>query len=103
MGSGKGERVLRFLVRHLHEDAPTAAEVGARALGGRDGRVAAPVLRRLQEAGLVEAVGSGRWWRPTARGREVDATLDRIVVRRGGKFAGWYASGISIPESSALR
>lgn len=94
-----GEIVLAFLVRYRDEEAPEAGEIGRRVFAA-DGRAVAAVLRRLEDAGLVRAVG--RFWHPTGRGREVDAILDRITAARGGAFQGRYAAGITTTETLAL-
>jgi hypothetical protein len=60
--------------------------------------------RRLKRDGRIKVARSGgKVWSPTARGREVDATLERIRPTRGGIFAPHTAVGITISETLALR
>lgn len=103
-GRPKAERILEHLVKR----ADGAQDVTAIAIdvdGYADGRSVAYALRELETAGLIQRTSGRRrsLWYPTARGREVDAILDRITVARGGTFEGRVRAGITTSETLALR
>jgi hypothetical protein len=108
---GQGEEILQVLVKAEHDGLYSGSTwVGGivRRIGwATDGRSVTPTLMRLQRHKLVERddQGGGRkqHWRPTARGREVDAILDKIVVERGGQFVPFSQAGIDFYEAGALR
>jgi Mn-dependent DtxR family transcriptional regulator len=93
-----GERILELLVDQ-GEMWPWRI---ARYVGGRDGRSVTYPLKRLERAGLIERPPGGGY-RATARGREVDAIMRRITVRRGGSFQPRTEAGVDVTESVALR
>lgn len=108
---GHGERILEILVNYeddgLYSGSTWTGDIIKKLDWARDGRSVARPLRKLEEAGLIERDDhpglKKDHWRPTARGRWVDATLREITSVRGGKFRGRGESGIDFYESSALR
>lgn len=103
-----GEQVLEVLVDFerdgLYSGSTWIGDVVRKIAWASDGRSVRPAIAKLERAGLVEKVGGlpGTRWRPTARGREVDALLRQITARRGGSFRPRTEVGIDITESAAL-
>ena len=108
---GRGEQILEVLVdaesEGLYGGSTHLLTIARRIEWASDGRSVRPTLRRLEMAELIEQHhGSGcvdAGWRPTPRGREVDAILRRITAARGGSFVPRNDAGISFGEAHALR
>lgn len=102
----RGEAILEYLVKRA--DGAQDPKTIAKAIGKPDGRSISDLLRHLERVGLVYRTGEKRTrsaalWYPTARGREVDAILDRITAARGGEFIPTAQAGIAWSEIYALR
>lgn len=69
--------------------------------GVADGRKVRRKLARLEQVGLLEVISGVVV--VTQRGREVDAILAQITAARGGTFAPWGQSGLTIAERLALQ
>jgi hypothetical protein len=107
----RGADVLEKVVYHTHTDGLGDAIQGismsyvAKVLTGEfDGRKISAKARKLQAAGLVtiERQGDTTFLKPTERGLEVDATLERITAARGGEFLPWKDTDMTISEKTAL-
>lgn len=112
LSRGKGEQILELLVNAesdgLYSGSTWTGTLARWLEWARDGRSVRPPISKLKDAGLVEEdlsrpITTGSYWRPTARGRGVDAILREITACRGGAFRGRGDAGIDFTESSALR
>jgi hypothetical protein len=81
--------------------ALSTSQVAYRLTDVYDGRKVRRRCEKLADAGLVELTNG--MVLATARGKEVDAILARIVAARGGTFAPWLTSGITSSETLALQ
>lgn len=106
----RGADVLQHVVGIPRLNADLAGWVGLgqiarRVTGASDGRRIYQVCRRLESADLIEIRRHAGQTdlRATGRGREVDGILARITHARGGTFAPWSHSGISVSETHALQ
>lgn len=101
----KAEAVLQEIARHENEhfitDGAWLPEIARRVTGVKDARKIAHSVRALERAGLITRDDDRV--RATVRGRELDATLDRITHARGGKFVPMKDAGITGEEIFAIR
>lgn len=105
-GAGVLLTMVKYGQRPLWSSFALSAVMREDGLCGRyeDGRSVAPVLRKLQRAGLVAPVHEEQIrWRLTERGIEVDAIHASITAARGGTFMPQTEAGLSSVESFALR